>query len=437
MKLKRLINMNTPYKLFCALYAVLFTACVPQDKIDDIVAEPEPEEMMTTPVTNGTADFTRFVAVGNSLTAGFADGALFKAGQENSMPNIMAQQFALAGGGEFKQPLMNDNTGGGLLAGMPILGPRLFFNGAGPVPLPAAPTTEISNILSAPFNNLGVPGAKSFHLVANGYGNIQGLAQGLANPYFVRMASSPNASVLEDAIAQNPTFFSLWIGNNDVLGYATSGGDGTDPITDTTLFTQAYNAIVNGLTANGAKGVAFNIPNVTAIPHFTTVPHNPVPLDAATAAAVNGAYAQYNAGIVQALGGLVLQGIITQEIADAEIEKRTINFTAGEGNAVVILDENLIDLTALNPALVNMRQATKDDLLVLPSSSFIGTLADPQNPLSVNGVAIPLADKWVLTPQEQAELANLAMQKINETYGSTLPMAKALDYPVAYPAMLP
>jgi hypothetical protein len=23
----------------------------------------------------------------------------------------------------------------------------------------------------------------------------------------------------------------LWIGNNDVLGYATTGGDGTDPIT--------------------------------------------------------------------------------------------------------------------------------------------------------------------------------------------------------------
>ena len=37
------------------------------------------------------------------------------------------------------------------------------------------------------------------------------------------------------------------------------------------------------LTANGAKGVVANVPYITDLPHFTTVPHNPVPLDAATA----------------------------------------------------------------------------------------------------------------------------------------------------------
>jgi hypothetical protein len=31
-------------------------------------------------------------------------------------------------------------------------------------------------------------------------------------------------------MSQKPTFFSLWIGNNDVLGYATTGGDGTDQL---------------------------------------------------------------------------------------------------------------------------------------------------------------------------------------------------------------
>jgi hypothetical protein len=35
--------------------------------------------------------------------------------------------------------------------------------------------------------------------------------------------------VLAYAMSQKPTFFSLWIGNNDV-GYATTGGDGTDPL---------------------------------------------------------------------------------------------------------------------------------------------------------------------------------------------------------------
>ena len=81
---------------------------------------------------------------------------------------------------------------------------------------------------------------------------------------------------------------------------------------------------------------------------------------------------------------------MTQAQADAEIAKRTISFSAGQ-NAVVIIDENLTDLEALNPAFAGLkqfRQATADDLLVLPSSTFIGTLADPNNPLSVNGVGV-------------------------------------------------
>jgi len=59
-------------------------------------------------------------------------------------------------------------------------------------------------------------------------GNVAGVATGQANPYFVRFASSPSTTVIADAVAQNPTFFSLWIGNNDVLAYATSGGTGAN-----------------------------------------------------------------------------------------------------------------------------------------------------------------------------------------------------------------
>lgn len=412
--------MNTQYKWLLPLLIFGFLAC---DSDDDT---PETENQV--PITSGSADFSTFVALGNSLTAGFTDNALFIAGQENSMPNILAQQFALAGGGEFKQPLMNDNIGGLLLGGNQIQGPRLYFYSdpdpappslSGPTPLgvtpptdlePEKPTTEVTSTLSGSFNNMGIPGAKSFHLLAPGYGSIPGVAMGTANPYFARIASGGTATVLGDAMAQNPTFFSLWIGNNDVLGYALSGGDGTDPITDIGMFTDAYNGLIATLTSGSAKGVAFNIPDVTSIAHFTTVPHNPVPLDAATAAAVNAAYANYNAGIVGAFAFLVGNGAITQENADLEIAKRTITFSEGEGNAVVIFDENLTNLTGINMQLVSIRQATAEDLLVLPASSFIGTLADPNNPLSVNGVALPLEDKWVLTPEEQQEIATATEQ---------------------------
>ena len=379
----------------------------------DAIEGPAPAEPMPA-LSAGSLDFSNYVSLGNSLTAGFTDNALFQASQQMSIPNLLAQKFALAGGGSFSQPMMNDNNGGLLLAGNMIAGPRLFFNGAGPASLltanPAAlPTTDIAaNNPTGPFNNMGVPGAKSYHLLAPGYGNISNVALGLANPYFVRMASTPNTSVLADAMAQAPSFFSLWIGNNDALGYALTGGDGTNPLTPISGapgvgFDGTYGALVANLTAGGAKGVVMNIPNLSSLPYFTAVPYNSVPLDAATTAAVNAGYAAYNGGLQAAFQALQGTGLLTAE----EVAKRTISFTAGAGNAVVIVDESLTDLGAINPAfaaLPKYRQATAEDLLVLPAATFIGTLADPSNPLTVNGVVVPLADKWVLTPEEQAEI---------------------------------
>ena len=62
-------------------------------------------------VAKGDADFTKFVSIGNSLTSGYRDGALYVDGQLESYPAMMAAQMQLAGGGAFKQPLMPNNTG--------------------------------------------------------------------------------------------------------------------------------------------------------------------------------------------------------------------------------------------------------------------------------------------------------------------------------------
>ena len=92
--------------------------------------EPIAEELPE--LTAGSADFSTYVSIGNSLTAGFSDNALFIAGQQNSFPNQLAQKFAMVGGGSFTQPLMNDNLGGIAVGGNRILNPRLVFNGSGP-----------------------------------------------------------------------------------------------------------------------------------------------------------------------------------------------------------------------------------------------------------------------------------------------------------------
>jgi len=406
------------------LLGLLFIACEDDDTTVAPI-NPEPEPIV---VTSGSADFTNYVSLGNSLTAGFSDAALFQSGQEASFPNMLASQFALAGGGDFNIPFMADDLGGMTLQGNPIAGNRLILSFASgspsPVPVDGQGSTEISNVLSGPFNNMGVPGAKSYHLLAPGYGNLAGVPLGQANPYYARFASSADATILGDAVAQNPTFFTLWIGNNDVLGYVTAGGAGVDQtgnidpstyggsdISDPNVVAGSIQAILDAMTANGAGGAIANLPDVTTIPFLTTVPHNPVPLDEATAALLNAAYAEYNQAMLAFSSNLNPLG--TPLITPEEAQKRQISFSAGETNAVVLLDENLTDLTAVSPALINMRQATAADLVVLPASSFIGTLANPDDPTSINGVAVPLADNWVLTPEEQ-ETANAALVAYNQ-----------------------
>ena len=394
------------YILLGLFIALSFTACEPE------FSNPVSDESYT----SGDADFSNYVAIGNSLTAGFTNGTLYKSGQENSFPAILAGQMKIVGGGDFTQPYLDDDTnnvGGMLLSGTPIIAPKLVIDASQhrPERINQNPTMDIMNIHPGPYNNMGVPAAKIYHMGFQGYGNASNLPLGLANPYFVRMASAPNKSIMEDVVAENPTFFTLWIGSNDVLWYATSGGTGVDQngagntnpttygpddITHVNVFAGAYQQIVDHLTANGAKGVLATIPDVASVPFFTTIPYNPIPLtDQAQVDALN---AYYDATNNEKIQGALANGLITQDEADA----RTIHFELG-ANALVIQDEYLTDLTGLSEPISSIRQATKDDLILLTAKSIIGT-PDPNNPTGVFGITSPLEDKWILSKKEIAEV---------------------------------
>lgn len=415
-------------KYIWALSLIVVLASCEQGKYD---LEPEiPIEL-----DPGEADFTRYVAVGNSATAGISDGALFIASQEGSFANLLAEKMALANGGEFTTPWMNDNTGGLLLAGNPIEGPfdpRLFFDGCGLSYLPETPTTDVTDIKPGPYNNMGVPGAKSFHLLAPGYGNIGNLALGLANPYFVRMASEPDARVLDDALAINSTFFSLAIGTNDVLGYASSGGDGTDPITNKAIFDGSFGAVLGALSASGAKGVVANIPNVLDFPFFTTVPYaplDPTPYNPEDPCDSPSAYP----GLIDQLNEAY--GLLNQAFAALGYPERSVVFSKTAASAIVIHDESLPNIQAelfgvlaqfvgpetagiLSMQYAQSRQANESDLIVLTAQNAIGelnmehfqflvSLGVPQEEaglLAVNGLTYPMTDEWVLLSSEQEEI---------------------------------
>ncbi|MEZ4853265.1 G-D-S-L family lipolytic protein [Flavobacterium sp.] len=431
--------MKNKFLYVSVLVALGFAAC-----------EPEFENDVDANYSAGDADFTTFVAVGNSLTAGYMDGTVYRDGQANSFPNMLAEQFSLVGGGAFTQPSFDDdvnNLGGLTLGGTTLAGTRLVIDASEgrPENIAGSPSIDIANISAGARNNMGVPGAKSFHLLAPGYGNIAGVSAGLANPYYVRFASSPNASVLGDAMSLNPTFFTCWIGANDILSYATSGGanaDGMTPaadhnstgnldpttygsndITNANVFAATYNLIINGgthpllgsvtgLTSNGAKGVVATIPSVTSIPYFTTVPYNPVPdallnADQANAALLTQLY-QF---LFVATGGRI----------------SPLQLNDGANNSLLIYDADLSDLGAQitayasasgNPLLMayaaqlgalygKARSCTNNDLVVLTASSVIGTENPAVTaPFNIQGVTLPLANKYVLTSTEKTRVLN-------------------------------
>lgn len=378
-------------------------------------------------VTSGEVNFSKYVALGNSLTSGFRDYALYIDGQNESYPAILAQQMKLAGGGEFFQPMMADNIGGLLLGGMPIQGTKLYisgFNNGSPVLSNAAgtPSTEVTNHISGPINNFGVPGLKSYHLVAPGYGNVAGIANNTANPYFVRFASSGTTTLLQDAVAQQATFFSLWGANNDVLSYATSGGVGVNQtgnlnpatygandISDPDLVAGVLRQTIEAMKAAGATGgVIANTPSVTSIPLFTTVPYNPV-----SPAAIGSNLTMLNTSLYGPL-----KAALTAFGAGDRIEL----LSATSANPVLIVDESLPNLSAqltqaLTPTLGatmaaqfgmlfgQARQSKPADRILLTTASVIGTTAPGYpSPVNIYGITLPLEDKYVLTEAEVAEV---------------------------------
>ncbi len=234
--------------------------------------------------SKGNADFTKYVAVGNSLTAGYEDGGVYRDGQLNSYPNILAGQFKTVGGGDFIQPLFSETqaAGTGYLKLIKVPSPTDPTSLASSLGQVAPGGVRGTNATGKPLytkftganQNLGVPGIKVADIATVGYGSAA-----LGNPYFERLLTDDAQATTYFQYATNnlsgATFFSCWLGNNDALAYATSGGVGAENtpngLTSTALFTTNFTNIMTKLTENSRKGVVIGIPNIIQAPYFTTV----------------------------------------------------------------------------------------------------------------------------------------------------------------------
>lgn len=258
-----------------------------------------PEEVTLAPpaLDSGTADFSNYVALGNSLSAGYQSGALYQSTQQYGFVQLLAGAM---GSASFEVPWIDDpgfystgdpeNPYAGHLeltfgAGGAEVGPSAWPEGI------TSPEELLLNAdLLAPYSNCAVPGATAYDLyLATEGANCFTSMLGEPNGYFdliLRNAAidwsllggaAADLTPLEQALLSQPTFMTVWIGNNELLMPATAGmGTPFYPASDNggLDFETFYGGILGTIAASlpETEVVVANVPPVTATPYFTTVP---------------------------------------------------------------------------------------------------------------------------------------------------------------------
>lgn len=399
--------------LFALLPLAFITfSCDEEDAIleQQLADNPLPGALTGNP---GTLNFSNYVSIGNSLTAGYMDGALYTSGQANSFPNLLATQLQVSGvgGGTFNQP---------------EIGSEIGYSGPGPDGIPGtsddrgkfvlnltrrAPETLPNGVLpglytgnKSELNNFGVPGMKI----------TDALNPGLAsNGLYARFATAPGTStVLGDALATSPSFFTYWLGNNDILGYAVGGGVDALAITSSGDFQAALQQSLGALVQSGAQGVVLTLPPMVLLPYFRAVPYNAIPMTSqAVVDQLNASFAAVNG----AINAAAQFNFITTEDATS----RQVSYNLG-ANPILMHDDALTDLGPFWDQLVQLNQmttsqraaldpyrqsrpATSNDLPTLASATSLGTplvVGGQPIPTAVIGVSYPAPDNLILSASE-------------------------------------
>jgi len=240
--------------------------------------------------SSGEADFSTYIAVGNSLTQGYQDGAVHNefGQQDNSYPAIIAKQM----GTDFIQPTVT-GAGAGYMHLEYIDGEieviQAFdfnINDNHPSAIGPDPSWADWGDTTVKYNNLGVSGIKLVNCLSGGKNTTINFnllqTKYNANGRFLNFGDEINpVTYLDQVRNSNATFFTNWLGNNDVLGWSTEGGDDGDVIavpglkltelSDLEEFRNKYDSILTAFKNIGAKGVCATLPDVTSIPYFNTV----------------------------------------------------------------------------------------------------------------------------------------------------------------------
>jgi lysophospholipase L1-like esterase len=212
------------------------------------VAACEQKELVSLPRTSVNQTlFKSYVALGNSITAGYQSGGIVDSTQAEAYPGIIATQA----GTRYAFPALT-----------PPGCPPPIVNFQTQQRLGAGSTSTTCNLrdpamITSVLNNVAVPGASSVDPTSSSTANSNALTTFILG----------GETQVQRALQANPTFVSIWIGNNDVLPPALSGF-ATGAPTPVDTFNANYDKMISQLTAGapGLGGLLIGVVNTGVIP---------------------------------------------------------------------------------------------------------------------------------------------------------------------------
>jgi len=198
--------------------------------------------------------FERYVSMGNSITAGFQSAGINDSTQAQAYPVLLANAMQ----SPFFGPYLNR-------PGCPPPFTNAFTQARVGGGTPATCALRKPQSPPPPFvSNTAVPGAEVLDI----YSNLDTASNANALTTFILGGLTQTQMLLR----ADPTFVTVWIGNNDVLGAATNSANGGDStrITPVATFQTRYASMLDSVeSADLRGGVLIGVANVTAIPFFS------------------------------------------------------------------------------------------------------------------------------------------------------------------------
>lgn len=347
---------------------ILLTGCTLQ----------EPELQETTLSKNEKLLFSRLMAVGDNIVAGYQNAALTEKHQKRGFVALMAQQGQTP---DFMQPLIGyPGLGSESYGGYGTLELRYVDDPNTPntvnpdpkiyaVPFADYPDFDPVNMpyvseevmtYPLPYNNLGIPGIVMEDILS-GKTKLKSKSHSGMIDLVLRNSANPLGELpaFQQAKLFVPSLMLCWAGMYDVLGYAQYTGSAQIKMTAPTAadrFQEKFAALMDSLLSTKAVVVAANIPDILDMPYFSIVP--PVVIDTVT----NAPYLDDQGNTVPLLGvesgSRVLMPARNAEKMGYGIPEGILNGNGQDIPADMVLDTAEIAL---------VRQATEDYNTIIDS----------------------------------------------------------------------